>query len=725
MSTTPQKPARDGRRAKFAMYSMVLVLSTLLVVAFLNILSSRYSFRLDVTATGDQRLAPRTTGILESLRGPHEIVIAARLASLDRQSLQRVKDTLSEFEHRSGNVKSRLIDTGTAGGRDQFVQFVASLVARDRAALDVQTRTVNNAIEHLGALGAFLGSDLSKSLLSLRDAMTGEEKSKVAFRQFFEQTAAAARLSSQDLESSRQRATAAMSTRIEEVALPATDAAAKDIASVLQPTADEFDALFKQLRVAQTETGLPAPLAAQIKALADDLQSRRDSMAMIADTLSRLPRLDVLRVVDTLKNASACVVIGPKEGGLTAIDLDMLIPDAATVASASLSGVDIGRKSEDLFSIALGSLAGRAKPVVVILHAEPRAILGSSNAIAQLSQRLGMRGIDIVEWAIALHDQPPGLSRLNPDGKRPVVYVSVPPDSAAAGDSKGQLTGGQRAEKLGTIVDRLADEGKNILLGVFPSVLPTTGNVDPTTRVLDRFGLAAYSGRTLVRDVLTPQGRYVETDFTLQPTPGHHPICHAIQGLPMLLSWPIDIAIIGEPMQDVKLWSLLTLPTAEGTWSEAQWLRFWSTPAHLRPQIADAPTFDRHRDLAAPTNEPGKPGRPWTLGMAAERTSPSGLSQRLIVIGANGWFIDRFTFRTSPVDGRLVVAFPGNLELFEASIAWLANQDDTIAQSPAARVLPVVQPITRGTLLAAQWFFIAGLPALALVAGLLHRWIRG
>lgn len=111
--------------------------------------------------------------------------------------------------------------------------------------------------------------------------------------------------------------------------------------------------------------------------------------------------------------------------------------------------------------------------------------------------------------------------------------------------------------------------------------------------------------------------------------------------------------------------------------------------------------------------------------MAAELTKKNDETQRLIVIGANGWFIDRYAFRTSPVDGRIIVAYPGNLELFEASIAWLAHQDEMIAQSPTARLLPVVKPLNDGTLLTLRWVFVAGLPVLTLLFGVLHRWLRG
>jgi hypothetical protein len=722
-------PSGNARRAKFASYSIVLIVATIVVIGFLNFLASRLAVRLDVTAAGDQQLAPRTQNVLLSLKGRHEIVIAARLDQMDRRVLQRVKDTLRDLEHQSSLVSSRWIDTSTAGGREQYLQFVGALVARDRSRLDAQVDLVGKRLEGLKSFATFLGTDLSNTLLAIRDGLTGAEADRAQYRQFFDQTAAAARLSSQDLENAAKRAEASLKATIDTVSLPETHVAAKEIARVLAPTAAELDSLIKQVAGAQQIANLPGPLSQKIKSLAEELQARRDSIAMIADEMDRLPRLDVVRVVETLKSGSVCLVIGPREGALTAIDVDMLIPNAAAVAAANMSGVDIGRRGEDLFSVALSSLSDRPKPIVVIVHAEPRPVFEATPVVQQLARRLGMRGIDLVEWAAAISDQPNGLARLNPDGKRPVVYVSVAPNSAMGGDGKGQLTGPQRAEKLGKVLDELADQGKNILVGVFPSVLPTTGNPDPTIRVLERFGLVATSGRTLLRDIITARGRIVDSDFDLQPMPGDHPITKAIQGLPVLLSWPIDIANAGEPMKDVQTWPLVTMEPRKGVWSEAQWLKFWSTPADLRTQMADAPAFDRERDLERPDKRagaaPDEADRPWTLGMAAELTKKNDETQRLIVIGANGWFIDRYAFRTSPVDGRIIVAYPGNLELFEASIAWLAHQDEMIAQSPTARLLPVVKPLNDGTLLTLRWVFVAGLPVLTLLFGVLHRWLRG
>ena len=82
--------------------------------------------------------------------------------------------------------------------------------------------------------------------------------------------------------------------------------------------------------------------------------------------------------------------------------------------------------------------------------------------------------------------------------------------------------------------------------------------------MLERYGLVASSGRTLLRDILTTQGRFVDTDFELQPPDSDHPISKAIRGLPTLLSWPIDVTTAGEPMTDVKTWTLLTLKPKQG-----------------------------------------------------------------------------------------------------------------------------------------------------------------
>jgi hypothetical protein len=114
------------------------------------------------------------------------------------------------------------------------------------------------------------------------------------------------------------------------------------------------------------------------------------------------------------------------------------------------------------------------------------------------------------------------------------------------------------------------------------------------------------------------------------------------------------------------------------------------------------------------------------VSAAVERTV-SGVDrpQRLVVIGSNSWFTDQVMGEAASVDGRIVPANPGNLELMEASIYWLAGQDDAIAQSATARAVPLIRSLDPGMLSLLRWLAIAGLPGAVLALGVAWRLARG
>ena len=74
---------------------------------------------------------------------------------------------------------------------------------------------------------------------------------------------------------------------------------------------------------------------------------------------------------------------------------------------------------------------------------------------------------------------------------------------------------------------------------------------------------------------------------------------------------------------------------------------------------------------------------------------------------------------------RVALVSPGNAELFEAAVLWLAGQDELIATSAGARSTAMVKPLSPGSLTALRWGLIAGLPLMTLGLGILWRLARG
>ena len=94
--------------------------------------------------------------------------------------------------------------------------------------------------------------------------------------------------------------------------------------------------------------------------------------------------------------------------------------------------------------------------------------------------------------------------------------------------------------------------------------------------------------------------------------------------------------------------------------------------------------------------ESAKP-QAWRVAVASERFEVGKPSQRLVAVGSNSWYMDAVSRQTANVDGRMVLAYPGNSEMFEAAVWWLAGQDDLIAQSPSAQAVAIIQPMSPTT----------------------------
>jgi hypothetical protein len=248
-------------------------------------------------------------------------------------------------------------------------------------------------------------------------------------------------------------------------------------------------------------------------------------------------------------------------------------------------------------------------------------------------------------------------------------------------------------------------------------VLPAYGEADPITSPFVPLGLDIRTGSPLLRSAASVQGREILTELTLRAREGEHPILSASANLPTLLPWAISLRR-SRPEGALRVTNLLEAPDDNATWGETQWLRLWQTPRPQRPMIPDKPEPNAGIDDT---------DGPWTVALAAERAdAPAGSRQgRIVVVGSNGWYSDPAAFQYVVTDGRVSLASPGNAELFEAAVLWLAGQDESIAQSAGARSTAMVGPIEPAKLSLLRWALVAGLPLGTLGLGVVWRLVRG
>lgn len=716
-------PAKTGRTARIRSHARALALSGVIltcattVTVLMNMVATKRAVRLDVTETRSQGLSPRTLQTLAQVQGPHEVVVSVNAATADPITLRDLRDLFGELERGSdGRLKTTLIDTSDPNVEKLVAELVSRVSARggDRQA-ELKT-AVDSAASKATLAADVLEREIVPALNATRGQIPGTPEVNERNRAFFEQAAATAQTHVSTLRDAAKTAREQLGRSFADLPLPATRDASLTLTKALENARAAMDAFSREIakfeRIPTASTGTPAGAIDAAKAARRAIDGWTLAAATTTDGLRSITLTDAERVAGALQAGPCALVIGPKTGGVSAVDLTALLPEAnANVRGAAL---DTRRRAEDLITSSLASLISGKRPLVVLTHAELEPFLDRLAFFDTLRKRLAIRGVDVIEWAVVTQATPPDLLTVDPDRTRPTVYVTLCPESSAAdvAGGVGGQSGAQRAKKLGEVLTKLADEMKPILLSIAPSVLPTYGEKDPIAGVLDHFGLKAESGRPLLGSTEGPRP-VTQTDLLVvgegkEDSVVGREIAGAIKGLPIFVSWAVPLSRLHE--HDNRVTPLLTVGSGVKVWGESQWLTFRQVRRDQRAQ-GPQPKLDSERDLRAPVGE-----ETWVVAAAAERHYKGGF-QRLVAVGSNDWFLDSVTTAKSQIDGREVSVYPGNAELFESSVLWLAGQDDFIAQSPTARAVAIVQPLEAEQLRRLRIGLVAGLPAIILLMG--------
>jgi len=689
-------PASAKRR--FVLRSAVLLVSASVLAVLLTVAGERSHARYDLTATRQHALSPRTKQILASASRDYEIAVVADFATVSPLARSAMDDVLSELVKSSGRVRVTQIDAGRPDQEAEFAELLdrlAALYADDISARETGLSDARAAIDRSSALMI----DASTSLAETASATDATDP----VRQALEGLAATLRVRARDGASAAQQIDALRERR-----LLASDLAPLDEA--LTSASAQLDSLATDaaLVLARVEAAAPGTRATTA------LENARDTAASASETLSALAPSELYAIVRALERDDTAVVLS--DAGATAVSFSALFPPADLVAGDDRGVAEFRFVGEELLATAVAALENSNRPIVVLVHPWPVRLLTPSGApnpqagplaIAGLLDRLRLRGVDAFEWAVAEEDAPPTLSEFDPAGERPIVWAVL---GTVASGPDGAVNNG----KLATAIEELLGAGEALLLSYSPSTLPGAGSPDLLTQPLAPLGVTLDTGRPLLRAVRTPQGDSADPGFTLSASTGDHLIAQSIDGLTARFGWlsPIDL----DPAPGVNASSLYEI-SGDDVWAESQWTDLWSSSQNAR------------RRLATPTPTPGLDDSdgPWTIAATLERASPSepGELQRVVVVGATAWFFDASILPARRVDGRVAAAFPGNGELFDASVSWLSGQDHLIAPGAVARDIPRVQSIQPGALTILRWALALG-PALAvLLIGAAVRMIRG
>jgi len=719
--------ARRPRRIGSWMLAGVFLIAIGASVLLVNVLAHRVNQRFDITALESHRLSERTQGLLDSLEGEYRLVLAGpwsapprvqqRQALPEPRAIRRALDALKEVDLASGRFSIARLDTASRSGQQRFNEELDRLVERDADAIARIERSLDESVDEAEGIADDLDG-VAEALRAESSGLVDRDPMVRALRQLSgEASAIASRLRQRSAEVVEQA-----EERIGGVPVRALDRGLLAARSMMGDADTQLTRVREGIESTGAAPGAPEDLAEALASIGRRVGMLRDVSAIRRDELERLEPPASVRVARTLLTGNAALLVGPPGAdgpGIVAIGFDALFPSAAARATEGGALPDVGREAEDALANALSAMIRPETPIVVVVHAESQRWVMESSAIASLRDRLAMRRIDLLEWATVVDDHPPNPRALRRGAERPVVYVAIGTSSVRARGVSEQLNGPARAKALGEAIDRIIERGDPLLLAAAPSwPAAAYDGADPTTAFLHGFGLRADSGRTVVSRTATAGGPLLEFAHRIMPERGEHPIQRSIRGLPVEVRWPI--AFEPAPEMPAGVLSLERTPLLriedEDAWAEKEWLAGW--------QAAQRQQADSLQGPGLPTPTPGldDTSGPWTVAWAVRRrVQGSGGAQRLVVVGANRWFVDARAEAGRVQGGRFVADNPGNRPLLESSIYWLAGQDEMVAASATARPVSRVRELSGSARAAIGWGLLAGLPLIVLLTGLVYR----
>ena len=746
-----------NRRLTLSVQLFAVLFSLVTCTALALVLSEKYGTRFDLTSTREHQISEQSMAAVAKLERSVTIAVAADLTGLSKITAQRLNDVLDALTAASPRISTKLMDTSSPAGQQAYEQLIRRMATEDKQVIE----------EHLAALkiAADESTDIAERLLAagvevtkLRDVLVAAMPPGGAIdrvKSAWDATSAEARLFADGLTQAVARAKDILSKPLDPLPVPAVDDAARVLREALTKVSSELP----RINDTVDQVSLSAAVNVEAKTLARELGTRfasyRDRTARLAAGIERLGTLRVLRVASAIGRTRGCILIGaplpgdPKAvtvGGsgelptsLTAVDIDELLGPAASPGEAQADAqIDRRFRMEELLVAGLDAFTPRPRPLVVFVHADRGQLAPNYAPVRKLADRLALLGIDVGEWRVAVDASlPTPIAQVLAAG-RPVVFATVSP-AALPGDQASMLDQATRVSKLSAAVEALLRDGRSLLVSLVPSVLPAGGADDPLVKPLEALGIKADTGRVIMERVKTSAGSGVLTDAVLtEPMPPGSPassasansalrIGQAVSGLRTRLIWPLALLLPG--VEGVTLQPVLTLATTPDRWAEAEWLRLRQHRGD--PSSAPAVEPGGPKDLLSPADGSAA----WILAAAAERPlrdAPSGtagtltprLPQRVFIIGSQGWFADAVTDAASVVDGRAAFEYPGNTELFVASVRWLSNQENLIRRSAQAQSVPTIAGVTEGQLSALRLLVIAVMPLAVLLLGAAWKLIR-
>ncbi|MFI4915529.1 MAG: hypothetical protein ACIAS6_03345 [Phycisphaerales bacterium JB060] len=689
------------RRVSVVWLAATFLIANAVSAAFLVAIADHHSARLDVTATGEHRLAPQTRRLIGAVQAGErfELVVAADLSRVDPRAWQALQDVGEEMAGAGEFTLTALQGDGVRAGLGSLAQRLA---AREAAGIQSQTQSLLRSAAELVRAAEVVEQAVAPALAAAAEASEGHEQ----IRSIMSGRAQNAAVLASDLRSLAQTVEEHLQSPIMSgVQVPAIDRARSAMIAPARDAAAQLALLADESQVLARDRQYPQGVRRSAMEVGQAAGPARDLCASAAESAERMPTLDVVRVLRSVGDAAAAVLVGPQSA--VAIDAQMLLPPPGVLRPEAATAPSLRGRVEGLVATAMLTAIDPNRPIVVVAHAEDSRFIERPGALGVAIGHLRRQGIDVVEWPVLLEPDAPGLSGLNPSRARPVIHLVLNTNTSVRSPDPLAARPDERVAELGELVGRLVDAGEAVIVNLTPSEVVVGGGVDATAAPLGVFGFKARSGVSLL--TRPSQSEIVEHDMLVRSEGGAHALSSAIRGLLTYVPWAVPIEHEGSG----KAWPLLVMDD-EDAWAESRWSGYRRVPRAERPRVSNPPEPDPQSDDVQ---------GPWTIAWAGERALDEGVG-RVVVVGSNDWLADDIVSSGQSLDGRMVASYPGNLALLDASVLWLSGRDEFIAPTVSSSSVAMIGQVDAAMLSALQWLLVLGVPALILLAGGLWRVLR-
>ncbi|TVQ55179.1 MAG: hypothetical protein EA377_03890 [Phycisphaerales bacterium] len=677
MSKTARQPGRINTATKL----LLSLLSVAIILISVNVFFQRGELRsrIDATQTRAYSLSEQTRQILNDLEGDWTIALLVIEEDKDASLRRQIDEVLDRITRAAPNIRIERIDPTDPAS----VVAYESLLSRLRSAYADLVAMYDEELDRGRALfeDLLLYAQQHSGQLEELAQMAGRDDGVNEIVQRAQVLALLGEEGHQVLDEVDQvRAVG------EQRPIPDYDFARSTLVQALTVYANEMDELAEQARLLARNPGMPPEIRSFLNQSRREYDDWAQRLMRTADPLRQLPELELATIGRQLAEGEAAVVLGPERAAVIP-GRQLFPPENVRQLETGQLTYDQRFRGEQLFASAIRALLTDTLPRVVFAHGEDRSLFRPDDRSVDLvgvATLLHSARYDVEEWRVHRDDRPTGQ-----DGQPTVWVIIAPPQRTGLEPSDSEV------ELLRTARDLIAD-GESVLVSIYPSMLPRYGQPDPWAKLTRPFGVTAETSSVIYESIRTgADRREVLRHQHLQRFERGHPISGAVHGLQTYFGVPVPLRFV-EEIEGTRT-VLAQVEPGRNRWLESDW--------SADPQSQSPPDDERRFTEAVPIVVSVE--RPHAL-----RDEP----QRAILIGSGGWMLSFVADAAEQIGAtRTVLRSPGNYELMQASVAWLAGHDDLIAPSPASQEVARLEEISDGAHRAWMLGLVIGMPLTCLL----------